>query len=195
MIRPLLLCAALGALAAADGASPKSGGADVSGKAPPLPPPAATPAAAGAFRDGGGPRLDGSTREPLLERLRRLDRELAAARDTLAARESEIAELRRLAALADEQIQRAETRVRGLELARGSLENARQEVSDRGRRLELLTDQLAQSELARLRAEQLAYEMASDVLKLEPGDGPGLTDLQLRVRRRLDANAAAGTQP
>lgn len=197
MSRPLALLLCAGALIAAD---VKAGGGDAAGGpgtalAPPtLPAPASVEAGAGALREGPGLRLDGGGRESLLERQRRLDAELAATRAALAEREREAAEAKRIADLAEQRSAALTTKVEILEHARISLEDARQEVADRGRRIDQLADQLAQSEVARLKAEQFAYELAADLLKLEPADGQALTDLQLRVRARLDA-VAGGARP
>ena len=190
MSRIILALIAAGTLAGADG--PKSGATSPgSGAAPAVAPPTqTTPATSevgtGALRLGPGLRLDGGGRESLLERQRRLDGELKAMRVALTEREREAAEAKRAAELADGRSDSLSTKVEILEHARTSLEDARQEVADRGRRIDQLSDQLAQSELARLKAEQFAYELAADLLKLEPADGQALTDLQLRVRARLD---------
>ena len=199
MSRPLIVLFAVGALVAADGPSPKANGlaSDPSGAGATVAPPTQiTPASSaggtGALRHGPGMRLDGGGRESLLERQRRLDGELAAMRAALAEREREAAEAKRAAELADGRSDSLATKVEILEHARTSLEDARQEVADRGRRIDQLADQLAQSELARLKAEQFAYELAADLLKLEPADGQALTDLQLRVRARLDTVTSGG---
>ncbi len=197
MIRPLIILVAAGVLAGAEGTSPKgSNGASAPKSAPTVAPPTlATPATSaagtGALRTGPGLRLDGGGRESLLERQRRLDAELTAMRAALAQRELEAAEAKRIAELAEGRSDSLATKVEILEHARTSLENARQEVADRGRRIDQLADQLAQSELARLKAEQFAYELAADLLKLEPADGQALTELQLRIRSRLDTVAGS----
>jgi len=192
MRRALAALIAVGALAAADGAPVK--GATTSVAPDTLPAPATTATGTGALRHGPGLRLDGGGRESLLERQRRLDAELAALRAALGDREQQAADAKRSADLAGNRSEALATKVEILEHARTSLEDARQEVADRGRRIDQLADQLAQSELARLKAEQFAYEMAADLLKLEPGDGQALTDLQLRVRTRLDAVAGAASR-
>lgn len=197
MIRPLIILVAAGVLVGAEGTSPKgSNGASAAKSAPTVAPPTlATPATSaagtGALRTGPGLRLDGGGRESLLERQRRLDAELTAMRAALAQRELEAAEAKRIAELAEGRSDSLATKVEILEHARTSLENARQEVADRGRRIDQLADQLAQSELARLKAEQFAYELAADLLKLEPADGQALTELQLRIRSRLDTVAGS----
>ena len=200
-MRVLLILLAAGGLIAADGPSPKAVGGDSAGAggSPTVAPPTqTTPATSaggtGALRHGPGLRLDGGGRESLLERQRRLDGELAAMRVALAEREREAAEARRAAEVADGRSDSLASKVEILEHARTSLEDARQEVADRGKRIDQLADQLAQSELARLKAEQFAYELAADLLKLEPADGQALTDLQLRVRARLD-NVTTGVRP
>lgn len=136
----------------------------------------------GAFRDGPTLRLDGGGNETLLEKLRRLDRETAEARKILAERDRQVADIERENALLRERGQDLTGRVELLEHARISLEHARQEVADRGKRLDTLAAQLTASERARLVAERQTFDLAAEILALQPGDAQALIDLQSRLR-------------
>jgi hypothetical protein len=150
----------------------------------------------GAFSDGASLRLNGGSGN-LLERLRQLETDLAATVGELEARNLLVTDLRH--GLDDEKA-RSEAltgKVEYLEHARVSLDTARQEVADRGRTIEDLRLQLAQSELSRLRAERFLYEISSDLLALEVGDATALGAIQSRVRVRI-ANTerpTSGTVP
>lgn len=139
----------------------------------------------GAFRAGASMSLTGQPGTALLERLRDLETALAEANQVLAARDQQIAELKRGSEEEKTRSEALAAKVQYLDHARISLENARQEVADRGRTIELLGLQLAQSELARLRAERFLFEVSSDLLNIELGDAAALSAIQARVRARV----------
>jgi hypothetical protein len=141
--------------------------------------------AGGAFRDGPNLVVEGGGRESVLERQRRIDRELAATKAALASREQELAAVR---------IRLNDSTSRGTRLAeqsdalghvRDSLETARQELAERQVRLNAASEQLAVSELQRLRGERAYYLLAAELLKLVPGQSQELVDLQVRVRQQV----------
>ena len=139
----------------------------------------------GAFREGPNLVVEGGGRESVLERQRRIDRELAAAKATLASREQELTALR---------ARFADTTARGTRLAeqsdalghvRDSLETARQELAERQAKLAAANEQVAVSELQRLRGERAYFLLAAELLKLVPGQSHELVDLQIRVRQQV----------
>ncbi len=152
----------------------------------------------GAFRPGATLQLGDGVGNSLLERLRTLEMDRDQARLDLAARDRLIGELKR--ALDDERT-RSEaltSKVQFLEHARISLENARQEIADRGQKIEALELQLAQSEVQRLRSERFLYDIASDLLASDLGDIATLTAIQGRLRARIvntETMQSVGTMP
>lgn len=149
---------------------------------------------AGAYRDGPTLRLDGMGDETLLEKLRRLDREVSAARETMAQREKEVAALERENGLLRERGRDLTGRLELLEHARVSLEQARQEVADRGRRLESLDTRLTASERSRLLAERYTFDLAAEILALQPGDSQKLIDIQSRLRAMVAQQQPVATE-
>jgi len=140
----------------------------------------------GAFHDGPTLRPDGSSNETLLEKLRRLDHDVMRKSDSLSERDKTIATLERENTLLRERGQDLAGRLEILEHARVSLEHARQEVADRGKRLDSLTAQLMSSERARLVSERAAFDTAAEILALQPNDAQKLLDLQSRLRAMID---------
>jgi predicted ribosome quality control (RQC) complex YloA/Tae2 family protein len=140
----------------------------------------------GAFRDGPTLRLEGSGNETLLEKLRRLENEMAVTRDTLSERDKSIADLERENTLLRERGKDLIGRLELLEHARVSLEQARQEVADRGKRLDALSAQVMSSERARLLCERAAFDTAAEILALQANDAQKLLDLQSRLRAMID---------
>lgn len=120
----------------------------------------------GAYAHGSSLRIDGAG-ETVLERLRRLEQELAGANATIAGRERELAaaqeQAKQLAAEGGDAAQRAA----GLEHVRTSLVTAQQVLSERQTRIDTLQAQLAASELARLKAERGYLQLAASVLRLQ----------------------------
>ncbi|MCS6970963.1 MAG: hypothetical protein N3B15_00715 [Planctomycetota bacterium] len=149
----------------------------------------------GAYRAGSllrviGRSAPGSTP---LEQLRQLEQRLAEAEAALAARDRRIAELR--AELERAQAQGTELReqVGDLSYTREALTTAQQALAEAQARAEDLMQQLAASELARLRAEREHFRLAAAVLRLSPGQTTRLLELQEEAReaaRRLEPPAA-----
>lgn len=139
----------------------------------------------GAFRDGPNLVVEGGGRESVLERQRRIDRELAATKAALASREQELASLR--ARLTDSTARgtRLAEQSDALSHVRDSLETARQELADRQVKLNAANEQVAVSELQRLRGERAYFMLAAELLKLAPGQSQELVDLQIRVRQQV----------
>ena len=139
----------------------------------------------GAFREGPNLVVEGGGRESVLERQRRIDRELAATKTTLASREQELIALR--AKLNDSTARgtRLTEQSDALGHVRDSLETARQELAERQARLTAANEQLAVSELQRLRGERAYFLLAADLLKLAPGQSQELVDLQVRIRQQV----------
>jgi|GEM_PF-6819104 len=155
----------------------------------------ATALGTGAFDNGASLRLTGQPGGSLLERLRDLEVALAATRLEIIARDVLIVEMKRQL---DDEHARTEAlsgKVQFLDHARISLETARQEVGDRGRRIEALELLLAQSELSRLRAERFLFEVSGDLLSLDIGDAGALTAIQGRLRARIATSESSAAMP
>jgi chromosome segregation ATPase len=149
----------------------------------------------GAMRYGSSLRVDGGAQETVLERLRRLENELLTAKSNVAERSKEIESMRDSLSAAAHANQSLTERADVLENAHDSLETAQQELADRQQRMTTLSDQLAASELARLRIERLYYQLAAGVVKLSPGQTQDLIDLQEHVRNQVkDLNPQAGAK-
>ena len=139
----------------------------------------------GAFREGPNLVVDGGGSESVLERQRRIDRELAAAKATLASREQELTALRARLGDATARGTRLSEQSDALGHVRDSLETARQELADRQAKLAAANEQVAVSELQRLRSERAYFLLAAELLKLVPGQSQELVDLQVRVRQQV----------
>jgi chromosome segregation ATPase len=138
----------------------------------------------GAFRRGTSFVVEGGGQESVLERLRRVERELQQAQLTLAGREAALAEAR-------EQSERDRQRVQGLSEKADSLAQvkdhlitAQQTLAERQAIIDQLNQRLTETELARLRVERTYFLLAATVLRLMPGQGQDLIDLQEQVRQQ-----------
>ena len=132
----------------------------------------------GAFREGPNLVVEGGGRESVLERQRRIDRELATTKSTLASREQELTALRARLNDTTARSTRLNEQSDALGHVRDSLETARQELAERQVRLLAANEQLAVSELQRLRGERAYFLLAADLLKLAPGQSQELVDLR-----------------
>jgi chromosome segregation ATPase len=139
----------------------------------------------GALKEGSTFSVDGGGQESVLERLRRLQNEIAAAKAEIAAKNKLIADLHQDLTGASKRSEGLAERADSLGHVQDSLVTAQQELADRQTRLAALTDQLALSELARLRAEKSYYQLASGLIKLAPGQTQELVDLQELVRLHI----------
>jgi chromosome segregation ATPase len=139
----------------------------------------------GALKEGSTFSVDSGGQESVLERLRRLQNEIAAAKAEIAAKNKLIADLHQDLAGASKRSEGLAERADSLSHVQDSLVTAQQELADRQTRLAALTDQLALSELARLRAEKSYYQLASGLIKLAPGQTQELVDLQELVRLHI----------
>ena len=118
----------------------------------------------------------------MLERLRRLDRELAASHAVATDQEHQIAALRSQLTAAHGRGDELAGQADSLSHVRDSLVTAQQELAERKTIIASLNEQLAVCELQRLRAEKAYYLLAASVLKLAPGQTQELADLQDLVR-------------
>jgi hypothetical protein len=148
----------------------------------------------GAYKQGATLRIDGGEHETVLERMHRFELEVAASKVVIDNRDEEIAALRGRLEAVLAQNEALSERLDTLNHARESLETAQQELADRQRKLGELGDQLAVSELARLRIERLYYLLAAQVIRLSPSHTQEIIELQDEVReqaKELDNGAAA----
>jgi chromosome segregation ATPase len=139
----------------------------------------------GALRGGSTFSVDSGGQETILERSRRLTNELATARSEIAAKNKLIADLHQDLAGATKRGEGLAERADSLSHIQDNLVTAQQELADRQTKLGALSEQLALSELARLRAERAYYLMASGLIKLAPGQTQELVDLQEQVRQHV----------
>ena len=150
----------------------------------------------GAYRDGSLLRIEGrqagGRAEPPLERLRRLERELADAESRIASRDTRVAELIRELQTARDQGRNLGEQAGDLAYTRDALVTAQQALGEARERAESLRGQLASSELQRLKAEREHFRLAASILKLVPGQTTQLLELQDEAReaaRQLDGSA------
>jgi len=139
----------------------------------------------GALREGSTFTVDSGGKETILERSRRLANELAAAHAEIEAKDKLIADLHQDLTGATRRGEGLAERADALSHIRDNLVTAQQELADRQSKLTALGDQLALSELARLRAERAYYLIASGLIKLAPGQTQELVDLQELVRQHV----------
>ncbi len=137
----------------------------------------------GAYAHGTTLRVESDGRESLLEKMRRLERELAAANATASAKDRTIADLNHQRDEALATGREAGERADYLTHTSTSLVAAQQTLAERQERIEALTAQLATAELQRLRAERRWYLLASDILRLSPDDARDLPGIQSRIRQ------------
>ncbi len=139
----------------------------------------------GALKEGATFSVDSGGQESVLERLRRLQNEITAAKAEIAAKNKLIADLHQDLAGASKRSEGLAERADSLSHVQDSLVTAQQELADRSAKLTVLNEQLAFSELARLRAEKAYYQLASGLIKLAPGQTQELVDLQELVRLHI----------
>lgn len=147
----------------------------------------------GAFRRGSSFLVDGGGSESVLERLRRLERELGQARNDLTERDASLAEIRHRA---DGELKRATglaEKADSLAHVRDSLTAAQQTLGERQTIIDRLTQRLAESDLARLQSERAYFLLAASMLKLVPGQSQDLLELQEQVRQQAKVLQPAET--
>lgn len=135
----------------------------------------------------GGPTLvvDGGGQESVLERLRRLERELASAKAAYAAKTDETDLLRDRLSIANTRGDGLAAQTDSLSRVRDDLITAQQELAQRKAVITTMEEQLAATELQRLRIEQRYYTVAAGLLRLPPGQSQELIDLQTHVRKQV----------
>jgi chromosome segregation ATPase len=137
----------------------------------------------GALRHGTSFTVEGAEQESVLERLHRVDRELAEAKAALALKDRELAALKAQLATAADHGTALASEADALSRVRDSLVTAQQELAERQTKLAQMGDQLTLSELLRLRAERACFLTAAGILKLAPGQGQELAELQEQARQ------------
>ena len=138
----------------------------------------------GALRNGSTLRIEGAGRETVLERLRRQERELAAANAAAKVQDQTIASLRHDLTTAREQGRLLGERSDYLAHTQDSLVSAQQTLAERNTRLASVEGQLAASELQRLQAEREYYQLAAAILRVTPDKIVDLPEIQERIRER-----------
>lgn len=135
----------------------------------------------------GGPTLvvDGGGQESVLERLRRLERELASAKAAYAAKTDETDLLRDRLTIANTRGDGLAAQADSLSRVRDDLITAQQELAERKAVITTVEEQLAATELQRLRIEQRYFTVAAGLLRLPPGQSQELIDLQMQVRKQV----------
>ncbi len=140
--------------------------------------------ATGALAGGPRLRIESGGQEALLDRLRRLEKELAIAQATIQSKEARIHNL---------EVTRADLTATSTDLTQrndylthteNSLKTAQQALAERQERLANLEAQLNASELARLRAEREHYLLAADILRMTPEQAAALPEIQSRIREQ-----------
>ena len=150
-----------------------------------------TLAGRGAFSGGSGLLVglpSGSTGgkdETLLERMRRLEREVGESRALASEREQALAATRSDLERARDQGKLSAEQVDALTHTRDNLITAQQALNERQGAIESLAERLTTTELARLRSEREFYRFAANVLKLTPGQTAELAELQDALRQHL----------
>lgn len=151
----------------------------------------------GAYSQGSLLRVEGKEKgEPPLDRLRRLERELADAQAQIAARDARVTELTRDLLAARDQGKAMGEKASDLAYAKDALVTAQQALAEARADAEGLRAQLATSELQRLKAEREHYHFAAALLRLGPGQATQLLQLQDEAReaaRALATPAAAAS--
>lgn len=147
----------------------------------------------GAYRDGSLLRVEGKQGgEPPLDRLRRLERELADAEARIAARDQRVTELTRELTTARDQGRSLSEQAGDLAYAKDALVTAQQALIEARSKADGLLAQLTASELQRLKAEREQFRFAAKLLKLVPGQTTQLLELQDEAResaRALDGRS------
>jgi chromosome segregation ATPase len=149
----------------------------------------------GAYRDGSLLRVEGKQGgEPPLDRLRRLERELADAEARIAARDQRVTELSRELATARDQGRSLSEQAGDLSYAKDALVTAQQALSEARSKADGLLAQLTASELQRLKAEREQFRFAAKLLKLVPGQTTQLLELQDEARESARALDGRGDE-
>lgn len=147
----------------------------------------------GAYRDGSLLRVEGKQGgEPPLDRLRRLERELADAEARIAARDQRVAELTRELGTLRDQGRNLSEQASDLTYSKDALVTAQQALVEARSTADGLKAQLAASELQRLKAEREQYRFSAKLLKLSAGQTAQLLELQDEARemaRGLDGRS------
>lgn len=139
----------------------------------------------GALKGGPNLLVDGGGQESVLERLRRLERELAQAKAAYAAKTDETDLLRDRLTIANTRGDGLAAQADSLSRVRDDLITAHQELAERKAAITTLDEQLASVELQRLRIEQRYYTMAASLLRVPAGQSQELIDLQTQVRKQV----------
>lgn len=139
----------------------------------------------GALKDGPTLLVDGGGQESVLERLRRLEMELAKAKAAYSAKTSETDLLRDRLTIANTRGDGLAAQSDSLSRVRDDLVTAQQELAERKATIATLDEQLAATELQRLRIEQLYFTVAAGLLRLPTGQSQELIDLQTQVRKQV----------
>jgi len=146
--------------------------------------PPQAPVGSGAYARGTTLRVTGDGNgESLLEKLRRLETELASASASVAAKNQTIANLNQQRDVAVANNREASERADYLAHSSESLVAAQQTLAERQEQISALNTQLATGELQRLRAERRWYQLASEILRLSPDDARDLPGVQSRIRQ------------
>lgn len=146
--------------------------------------PAQAPLGTGAYARGTTLRVSGDgSGESLLEKLRRLETELASATANVATKNQQIANLNQQRDQAVTTSREASERADYLAHSSESLVAAQQTLTERQEQITTLNAQLATGELQRLRAERRWYQLASEILRLSPDDARDLPGVQSRIRQ------------
>ncbi len=152
--------------------------------------------ATGAFARGTTLLVSGNGHESVLERLRRLEQELAAANAALGDQHRRADSLEQSLAKSQAEGKRQSERADYLDHTREGLTAARATLAERQERIAALEAQLATSELQRLRSERDWYQLAAEVLRLSAERPEGLPDIQARIRERTrDLRTPGSTTP
>jgi uncharacterized membrane protein YccC len=139
----------------------------------------------GALVHGPNRLVDGGGNESVLEKLRRLDRELADAHFEIKNKAAEIIILREQVAQTSAKNKDAAAQNDALVHVRDHLITAQQELNARKNTIATLEQNLTASELQRLRMEQTYFTTVAVVLRIMPGQAQELLDLQTSLRRQL----------
>ena len=146
--------------------------------------PLQAPLGTGAYSRGTTLRVSGDgSGESLLEKLRRLETELASASANVATKNQQIANLNQQRDQAVSSSRDASERADYLAHSSESLVAAQQTLTERQEQITSLNAQLAAGELQRLRAERRWYQLASEILRLSPEDARDLPGVQSRIRQ------------
>lgn len=162
--------------------------------------PLQAPLGTGAYSRGTSLRVSGDgSGESLLEKLRRLETELASATTNVATKNQQIANLNQQRDQAVSTSREASERADYLAHSSESLVAAQQTLTERQEQITSLNAQLATGELQRLRAERRWYQLASEILRLSPEDARDLPGVQSRIRQATrevqDVRSESSTKP